>query len=375
MREEFALLQSRRELLTEFGRAALLSTTAVTGLSAAALCAGVPAAARRTRPLKVVVRDCVFTPQGDACLANCWIEPRDTKQPNLSLVVEIDWSTDTPRIALVPTPFSPQGVVATPGGEMLILDAQGITSGRFVQGRWQAADRALLTKKIWSIATATEGDTLFLADGTLLAVDLATKQLRWQREGLSPTALAAGGPGSLICGSESGEILELSSADGCVLRTIRRSPVGIAALAVSLDYGLLAAFTCLGQLEVCSLRSGRVRWSRASHGMAGLPRIVRSRQLCKSLCFSPTAHELMSAACEGEWNLAAWDQGTGERLQTMIGHRAAIHGFQYLPDGDLLSWGADGTLRRWDTVYGFARRVVSIPEQIARAMGNDETPA
>lgn len=53
-----------------------------------------------------------------------------------------------------------------------------------------------------------------------------------------------------------------------------------------------------------------------------------------------------------EKTLRLWDGQSGAPLAVMAGHTEAVHGAQILPDGRVLSWSTDGTLRLWDGKTG-----------------------
>jgi WD40 repeat protein len=55
--------------------------------------------------------------------------------------------------------------------------------------------------------------------------------------------------------------------------------------------------------------------------------------------------------------LAIWNATTGVRVKTLQGHDDTINGAAFLPDGSLVSWSADGTLRLWNVRRGVVRRV------------------
>jgi WD40 repeat protein len=279
-----------------------------------------------------------------------------------SLLVQVDLQASPIRVEVLPTAFRPHNVVATPSGDIQLIDEErGLTSGQFIDGRWIGTQRRLLHELPDGIVAAIDDNTLVLGNTDLWAVDLRTRRIRWMQVGLGSACVAAASRGKLICGLQTGEILELSSANGGVLRTIRRCPEAVSAIAVDRQRSRLASVTEEGRVEVCTLQ-GRLLWAQQAHGSAGLPFAAKTRWLCGNICFSPDGYDVITAAEEGRWGVAAWDAQYGERVQTLYGHRGAIHGFTHLPDGTLVTWASDGTLRLWDTSRGYTRRAIHLQE-------------
>src|SRR5262245_35657531 len=63
------------------------------------------------------------------------------------------------------------------------------------------------------------------------------------------------------------------------------------------------------------------------------------------LAFSPDGKVLASGDRTSAVHL--WDVGTGQRLNTLVGHTAPVHALAFAPDGRLASGGADGLVRLW----------------------------
>src|SRR5262249_32252727 len=67
-----------------------------------------------------------------------------------------------------------------------------------------------------------------------------------------------------------------------------------------------------------------------------------------SLAYSPGGTRLAMASLEGLLEL--WDARTGQRLDTLKGHRGYVRIVAFSPDGSsLASAGGDGTVRVWST--------------------------
>jgi hypothetical protein len=299
---------------------------------------------------------------GDRILTSCCLMAMDRGQIRHELF-SLDLNRSAVSAAHVPTPFAPQQLVPLATGEVLSLNSHGGILIEPDKGCWKVAARA-----VWPIrpdyhSALVLGNRILLRAGEhLAAIDLETNQICWQREDLRPTCFATTPRETLICALPSREIIEVSAETGETRRTVRRCQEEVAAIAVSSRTGLVACLNISGRIEVWSPERGRPIWARTAHGMVDMPLSVQAHDYCPIVIFSPDGKEFVTAACERQWVLAIWDAYTGERLATLRGHDAAINGAAYLPDGTLLSWACDGTLRVWDPQRGVARRVISMRE-------------
>jgi WD40 repeat protein len=73
------------------------------------------------------------------------------------------------------------------------------------------------------------------------------------------------------------------------------------------------------------------------------------------LAYSPDGRRLAGG---GPFGVQIWDAATGKPSPADVGHRTAVLGIAFGPDGRTLrSWGRDGTLREWDARAGKQTRV------------------
>jgi WD40 repeat protein len=150
-----------------------------------------------------------------------------------------------------------------------------------------------------------------------------------------------------------------------MLRSLACCNEGLFSIAVDPQGTRLACLYQSGRIEMRSLHGGRLLWTRAAHGLSPFPHQQRADMVSRVLCFSPDGRDLVTATSEEVWVLAVWDVRSGERVQALRGHDKCISGATYLPDGTLVSWGFDGTLRFWDVPRGFARQIISLEELLS----------
>ena len=60
--------------------------------------------------------------------------------------------------------------------------------------------------------------------------------------------------------------------------------------------------------------------------------------------------------------LRLWDGESGEPIGVLEGHTAGVEGAELLPDSRILSWSGDGTLRLWDGASGKSHGVLRNPK-------------
>lgn len=352
--------KTRRALLADFGSALLLSTTACSVLTGGAFYAADAQGQWPSAPAMTSVADCGVAP-GGKLLAIGWLL-KASHQGMQRAVLALGVAGHAPCGTIVPTKFPPQAVVPVALGKLLLADDdQGITPFECNGERWKRGIRRILPLRPDWCSSAVFGDRIFVTcEDDIAAIDLEPNQIHWIREGIRPTCLIATSRGTLICGIQSGEVMEVSAKTGQTLRTVYRCQEDISLMAIDPCGELLGCRTRFGGVEVCSLRDGRRLWLQKAHGSVGLPLSLRPTLCGRVLGFSSDGRDLVTAASEPEWALAIWDAYTGERLQTLRGHDSQINGATYLPDGALLSWSADGTLRRWDPRRGFAQHTICI---------------
>lgn len=354
--------ESRRAWLAKGGSALLLSTTATSAIATGVVSVAHALGRWRNASPAVSVSNCMASANGATLLAiSRWL-PSGRKGTRTRLV-SINLSGMSLRAGPLPMTSAPQSIVSISGDQLLIVhDQRGATPLEWKDGQWTAGMRWTLPVQPGPISTIVDRCTLVTADVRFCGIDLEANHVRWSRNDLMPTCLATSPHGKLTCGLPNHEVVEIAAGSGKVIRTVRRCPDMATAIAVDPQNSRIACLSRSGQVEVCSLPECRLLWTRKAHGLIGLPFALRAVDPPPMLQFSPAGCELVTVAREREWVLAIWDSQTGERLQTLRGHDGPINGAAYLPDGTLLSWSSDGTLRQWDVFRGFARRTIYVQE-------------
>jgi hypothetical protein len=181
---------------------------------------------------------------------------------------------------------------------------------------------------------------------TFHAWNLTNGALAWSRHDIDSNAFAICSNATLVCGLNSGEIIELSLTTGKTLRLLARHKTNIRHVAAAADS--LVAVDGAGHVVLFRRQSGL--WS---------PR--PSNKLCSGnnrLALSADGKQAVGTSrCNTA--LICWDLDTQEPICRMTGHAGIIINAGFLPDGSLLSCGNDGTVRIWDLAANGALRLVT----------------
>jgi WD40 repeat protein len=126
----------------------------------------------------------------------------------------------------------------------------------------------------------------------------------------------------------------------------------VVAVTISPDGDRLACLGAGRQIEVLSWPTAAPLWRhRDPPGYAAY---------CHIACFSPCGRFLIVPTDDDACNLAIWSVQSGRRLGELRGHTKIALGARFAPDGHLVSWGTDGTIRTWDVERQRVLRVVSL---------------
>jgi WD40 repeat protein len=151
-------------------------------------------------------------------------------------------------------------------------------------------------------------------------------------------------------------IVLLDAATGRLVREFDRPAVGnrnavFGSLAVAPDGTRLMACGTDAAAHVWDIATGRIVQSFAGH-----PAWVQG------CAFSPDGSRVATACRDG--GVRVFDAVSGRLLERLLGHVGRVWSVAYEPSGLLLTAGADGTVRRWDSVGGFeaaATAVMAVP--------------
>jgi len=123
-----------------------------------------------------------------------------------------------------------------------------------------------------------------------------------------------------------------------------RRPV-IGSLELSPDGSRIAGCGSDSKAHVWDVKTGRIVTSLPTH-----PAWVQG------CCFSPDGSRLATACRDGGVRL--FDAATGAPLGRLVGHSGRVWSVGFEPSGTMLTAGADGTVRRWDSRLDFATAVL-----------------
>jgi WD40 repeat protein/DNA-binding SARP family transcriptional activator/class 3 adenylate cyclase/tRNA A-37 threonylcarbamoyl transferase component Bud32 len=244
--------------------------------------------------------------------------------------------------------WSPKGVFVTEGPEDTgVIDIRDTTTGESVLS-FPGHD-----PDVNDVGFSPDGSMLATTgdDGSLKVWDPATGDNLWTFAGTG----AVWGPsfsadGSLVAAAwdEEGRTRLLDASDGHVLKTFTRAAGDTA---FSPDGTMLAVaprWNDWGDVLVFDLRTGEIAFSLEG-GFAG--RVAWSR-------------EGRIATNNGDGSAQVWDGRTGKLLFSLFGHRAAVFGVDWSPDGSrLVTASDDGTAKIWEVKDRGGQEVLSLSAQ------------
>jgi len=192
--------------------------------------------------------------------------------------------------------------------------------------------------RVGLLVCSDDGSMVVAAGVHMTAWDPRAAALLWQRsDHLAVSCAFVPRSRRLICGLESGEVVELDPRTGARLRLIARHPSRIQLLAISPDGSRLAAANCGGDCSMTDLESGAAVWTRRFTPTAG-PQ------------FSSDGHSLLlpTAGVDG---IDVVSTASGERIGGLKGCRCVV-GLRVSMAGIAYAWNAEGTITAWNLATG-----------------------
>jgi WD40 repeat protein len=188
--------------------------------------------------------------------------------------------------------------------------------------------------------------------------DLATGRQLWRRSDVASYCFAIR-PDSAraILGTLDGELIEIDFAKGQPLRTLARCDGHMLVATLSPGGEQLAIMLANGDLQLFDSFTGALRWKQQTE--RDCPTAAG-----RFTAFSPGGQLLVTAGRRRSDVLTVWNLATGEVERELRGHQRMVLGAAFAADGSLHSWGADGTVRRWDLGTGAATRVAALAPPI-----------
>jgi len=308
--------------------------------------------------------NCVINGLGNDALIAWWGTGNRWRGPIQYSLGAIDLDAQSPRFVAVPTPYEPRNLALThDGGAALVVDTAGNLHRHIFADIYTSGDLLVRLPGGPPHRLACSLDGRYLVSLNLhhvTVVDLAAEKILWERDDGEVTCFALHPTVGLVCGSSTGDVVELSLETGELVRRIIRRDASLTALAIDPSGEHVASLQRNGRVELIRLSDGQLQWSRKKHGTAAVPSSHQPLVCTSTLCFSPSGRYLVTAALEDQWVLAVWNTRLGDRVKTLHGHDKEILGAQFTPEGTLVSWSGDGTLRLWNVGRGSVRRVIPI---------------
>jgi WD40 repeat protein len=230
--------------------------------------------------------------------------------------------------------------VGTVDGEIFSLDCQLRGAPQLLIGE-NAGTRA-------EELAVSPNDHLLVSRGyrSFHAWDLERKTLAWQRVDLDATTFTINSDATLVCGTNTGEILELSLVIGKTLRLLARHKTTIRHVAAAGQ--TLAAVDSSGEAILFRRRNGAWVRQPADKLFSGNSRLALSADGKRAVGTSRCNRLLI-----------CWNLDEQEPLCHMAGHKGIIINAGFLADGSIFSCGNDGTVRVWDLAAHGALRLVT----------------
>ena len=318
-------------------------------------------------PFEVSITHSALQNDGQSAVSTLWAVPRGGNGGWHNYIGIHDLTSPRPQLKVAWTEIDPKCLVAISprciavggwDGSISIVDPTRPTDGSKLIGQ-QIDDCPQM------MARSHDGKKLLsLGPYWLHCWDLASRKLLWAAQGRFVNCLAVHPRcGAVVCGMTDGSIVELDVLTGDELRRFRNQSSLVHCVTISADGKKLASLSEKGRIECCDWVTGKVLWEQqciAPHRIALNNCRECSLYGTKVALFSPASDAFVFAAMEGhEWNLLVCDPESGERRHSLRGHTKAIHGAAFSAEGNLLSWGADGTVRVWNLATGEQRSVIS----------------
>jgi hypothetical protein len=178
------------------------------------------------------------------------------------------------------------------------------------------------------------------------AWNLETLSLKWKRADMDCNAACLISNAALVCGTNTGDIFELSLDTGKTLRLLAHHKLNIRHLAAAGE--TLVGVDSAGEVILFRRQAGTWRRCPADKIFTGNNR----------LCLSSNGQRAVGSSRDNT-TLICWDLAIQEPICHMTGHDGIILNAGFLPDDSVLSCGNDGTVRVWDLAAHGALRLVS----------------
>jgi len=252
--------------------------------------------------------------------------------------VHFDLTTQTPRCAEWSLPGEPWLITGSPGNRYGFTCSK---AGELHWFDWTAEQHPLHRLGVRSsghdsLLECSDDGALVLLHGSLTTLwDRAAAQPLWTREG-TQIASCAFWPGShrLLCGLETGELVELDPQTGLTLRPICR-----------LQWPLKLSIAPDGQSAVCSDKHGRCTVVELATGSCTWSHKSRSLSLAR---FAPDGRRLFVTNPEWGVDLAIYSLDSGQRLAAIGGTDEHVKDVQVSPEGVAYFYYCDSRLIAWD---------------------------
>lgn len=346
-----------RPWLAQLAKAAAISLAALLGLTVLVGAYFVPEELRRLQLPKRVSITHYVPPRGDRPgVALYWSIPA-RGSPGWEHALRVHTTGDQEQFQQDISGISePSSLAAVESSQTLLV---GESSGVVHAVEFGKAGAPHLLGKqhgggVVAIAGSSDGRFVISQDAfCLYGWDRTDRKQLWFRDDL-PCSCFVPRPmePTAIVGCLDGRLVEIDLVTG---QTINESLATLdfpQALAISSNGSQLAILGADGQLQLADSESLSVIWSRRIEWSSGTSRF---------LTLSPCGKWLISPSPNDARQLSIWEAASGRAARQIAGHDAAVLGAAFDEQSSLYSFGADGTVRRWDLTD-------DVPAHVARLL-------
>ena len=283
-----------------------------------------------------------------AALIRFAVVPAHENVPLKHMVGICGLSSEPPSFEIVCPDLTPHRVVAASlGSWMYIATHRGEIYGLDLQVQpWRPIHLGRHDHSHVAVLECSEDGSIIIAaaQNTLIAWDRGTKHALWRRDGLRVFCCAfVPGAARVVCGLDSGEVLELDAHTGATLRKLAEHDRWVNEVAISPRSDYVATVDLDNRLMVIDVARGRQVWSRVLRKFVrGIPSEAPVRPV-----FSASGDILALVDSVGGEKVLFVRPADGLVLNSRAHTGFSIKGLAMAKNGTCYWWDYGGTVTEW----------------------------